>query len=358
MKVAVVGAGVGGLAVAGHAGLLGFDVAVHDVRPEAVDVIREQGGIEVRGLEDGFAPVTVAATDIEPVARDADLVVIVTQGPDQRAATEALAPHLAPKAVLLLTPGGTLGAVEASSVLEGLGRYGWAVAETDSFAYGCSIPEPGISQITSVKSRIGVAVLGSDRGEEVFDRVRMLFSQAELAPSVLHTGLSNMNVILHLSPMVLNSGRIDLGMSFDFYGEGITPSVARTLDATDSERLAVAGALGVEVPSFGEWARFTYGVDDEDTYQVIQRLHSEVYGPSPAPGRLLHRYLTEDVPCGAVPIVGLGQLIGVDTPVMAAAVALTDVLCGTTWASDGRTMEQLGLSGLSAAELRRRFLTD
>jgi opine dehydrogenase len=356
MKVAVLGAGVGGLAIAGHAALLGFEVAVNDVRSEALDILRQRGGIEVRGRESGFAPVAVASTEIEPVAAGADLVVVVTLGPDQRSAIEGVAPHLEPNAVLLLTPGGTFGAVEAASVLEGLDRQVFAVTETDTFAYGCSIPAPGVSDITSVKRRVGVAVVEIDRRQEAFDRVRTLLPQAELAPSVLHTGLSNMNVILHLAPMVLNAGRIDSGVPFDFYGEGITPAVARTLKATDAERVAVAAALGVEVPPFREWARSAYDVDEEDTHHLIQRLHREVYGPSPAPRMLAHRYLTEDVPCGAVPMVDLGRLVGVDAPVTAAAVTVADTMCGTTWAREGRTMERLGLSGLSVADLRRRFI--
>ena len=357
MNVAVVGTGVGGLAVAGHAGLVGLGVAVHDIRAEAVQPIRERGGIEVRGKEEGFVPVAVATTDVGEAVSGGDLVIVTTQGPDQRAAAASLAPHLRAEQVVLVKPGCTFGAVEVRAVLEAGGAGDVAVAETDSFAYGCAIPEPGVAEISSVKKRFGVAVLPHQRAEEVVGAVRRVFSQAEPAASVLHTGLSNMNAILHVAPMVLNAGRIESEGTFDFYGEGITPSVARVLEATDDERVAVAAALGIEVPSLREWVLATYGVEGETLHEILQILRADVYGPLAAPSTLRQRYLTEDVPCGAVPVVELGVLIGVDTPATAACVRLADALCGAVWGRDGRTMERVGLAGLSAQDIRRRLVS-
>ena len=48
------------MAVAGHAGLLGFDVTLCDIRPEAVASVQEQGGIAVSGKQEGFAPISLA----------------------------------------------------------------------------------------------------------------------------------------------------------------------------------------------------------------------------------------------------------------------------------------------------------
>ncbi len=356
MKVTIVGTGVGGLAIAGHAGLRGCEIAVHDVRDDAVAPIRERGGIEVRGKEDGFASVTLATTDIGAAVQGAALVIIATQGPDQGAAAAAMAPHLDDTQVVLVKPGCTFGAVEVRAVLDAAGAAGVAVAESDSFAFGCSIPEPGVSLISSVKQRFGIAVLPPPRREEVVQIVRSVFDQTEPAESVLHTGLANMNAILHVAPMVLNAGRIEGPESFDFYGDGFTPSVTRVVAAMDAERVAVARALGVHVPTFAEWAEATYGVGGGDVHAIVQTLHRDVYGAMPAPSTLMQRYLTEDVPCGAVPVADLGAAIGVPTPVTGACVELADALVGTSWRRDGRTMERVGLAHLSPDEVRARLL--
>jgi len=356
VRVAVVGTGVGGLAVAGHAGLIGSEVVVHDVREEAVGPVGERGGIEVRGREEGFAPVELATTDIARAVDGADLIVVTTQGPDQRAAAEAMAPHLRGGQVVFVKPGCTFGAVEVRAVLEAAGVDDVPVAEADSFAYGCSIPEPAVSQISSVKQRFGVAVLPSERREEVVELVRHLFDQAEAAPSVLHTGLGNMNAILHVAPMVLNAGRIEGPEAFDFYGDGFTPSVTAVVRAMDDERVAVATHLDVEVPTLEGWVEATYGVRGDDLYEIVQTLHRDVYGPLPAPTTLRQRYLTEDVPCGAVPVADLARQLGVPAPVTSACVTVADALLGTAWARDGRTMARLGLEGASAREICRRLV--
>jgi opine dehydrogenase len=356
MKVAVVGTGVGGLAVAGHAGLQGLEVAVHDVREEAVGPVRERGGIEVRGKEKGSAPVVMASTDIGEVVEAADVVIVTTQGPEQGGAAASMASSLTPGQVVLVMPGCTFGAVEVRAVLEEHGAEGIGVAETDGFPYGCAVPEPAVSEITSVKKRFGVAVLPPEGREEIVGLVRRVFDTAEAAPSVLHTGLSNMNAILHVAPMVVNAGRVEDSSGFDFYGEGITPAVARVVQATDDERVAVARTLGIEVQTLRGWVRTTYGVEGDDLFEIIQTLHRDVYGPLAAPTSLQQRYLTEDVPCGAVPVSDLGRQLGVATPVTAACVTLADDLSGADWAQNGRTMRKVGLSGLSAREICARLV--
>lgn len=356
MRVAVVGTGVGGLAVAGHAGLSGSEVVVHDIREEAVGPVGERGGIEVRGKEEGFAPVALATTDVARAVDGADLIVVTTQGPDQRAAAEAMAPHLRSGQVVFVKPGCTFGAVEFCAVLAAAGVDDIPVAEADSFAYGCSIPEPAVSQISSVKQRFGVAVFPSERRTDAVELVRRLFEQAEAAPSVLHTGLGNMNAILHVAPMVLNAGRIEGPEAFDFYGDGFTPSVTDVVRAMDDERVALAAHLDVEVPTLAEWVEATYGVRGDDLFEIVQTLHRDVYGALPAPMTLAQRFLTEDVPCGAVPIADLARQLAVPAPATAACVTLADALLGTTWGRNGRTMARVGLEGVSAQEIRRRLL--
>ena len=355
MKLAVVGAGAGGLAVAGHAGLAGHEVSVHDVRPEAVDVLAARGGVEVTGAEEGFAPVAAASLD-SAVVRGADLVVIVTPGPDQGAAVRGIAGYVGESRLVLVMPGRTGGALEAAVVLAEAGAE-VPVAETDAFPFTCSTPAPATSHIASVENRFGVAALPPARAREAVSIVRELLAQAEPVESVLHTGLSNMDAILHLAPMVTNAGRIEHeGGSFDLYGDGVTPAVARVMGATDGERLAVGAALGLDLPSLLEWIRAAHGLGEQNLHAAIQSLQREVCGPTPAPASLEHRYLTEAVQCGAVPLVSLGRQLGVEVDVTDHCVELACVLLGRDVRATGRTVERLGLGGLDAEAIRSRLL--
>jgi len=352
VRVAVVGVGVGGLAVAGHAGLGGHEVRVLDVRSEAVVPIQQAGGIRVTGKEEGFASVVEASLDPATVIPHADLVVLVTQGQDQSAAAASIAPHLSPGQVVLVKPGCTGGALEVAEVL---GDPRFLVAETDAFVFGCSNPRPGESHIASIKQHFGVAALPADKTDDVLDLVTDVFPQATRAADVLHTSLQNMNAILHLAPMVMNAGRIEHeGGRFDLYGDGVTPSVAAVMAATDGERMAVALALGIEVRPLLEWIGVSYGVEETDLHTAIQRLHHDVYGPSPAPTTLEHRYLLEDVPCGSVPVVSLGEQLGVAVDLTGRCIHLASRLLGRDLWGSGRTTARLGLANLSAAEIRAR----
>ena len=70
-----------------------------------------------------------------------------------------------------------------------------------------------------------------------------------------------------------------------------------------------------------------------------------------ASAMLEHRFLVEDVECGAVPIADLGHRLGVDGSVTAHSVTLASTLLGRDLQASGRDAERLGLAGLSADEI-------
>jgi opine dehydrogenase len=351
-SVVVIGAGVGGLAVAARSALRGCVTSVVDIDPAVVSAIGQRGGIAVEGREEGFAPIAVATTQAADVIGDAELVVVCTQAPQLPDVARTLDPLLRADQVVLVKPGCTGGALEFRNAAVRAAGAGTVFAEADAFVFGSQIPQPGVVRIASVKRSFAVATLPAGAVTRVLELVRAVFPEARAAESVLHTGLANMNAMLHIAPMLANVGRIELGSeSFDFYGEGVTPGVARVMAVHDRERLAVAGALGVSVPSLQEWITTTYGVEDDDLHSAIARLSAGVYGPVPAPATLEHRFLTEDVECGAVPIADLGRQLGVDVAVTAHSVTLASALLGRDLQASGRTAGRLGLAGLGAEEI-------
>ncbi len=338
MNVAVIGAGPGGLTFAGELALGGANVALHDI-----DAARLTRSIRLQGAITGDASVALATAEPGAAVAGADAVVVVVPGLQVGTAVRAAAPHVEPGAIVVLATGGTGAALEAAAIL---GRGPAAVAEIDAFPYTGSLAGAGTVEVRSVKRSFGVGVLGDDAG------LSDLLPRARIAPSVLHTGLANFNAVLHVGPMVLNAGRIEAGETFEFYGEGITPAVAAVVAAYDEERQAVARRLAVQVPTLGEWAERTYGVRDDDVYSLVQTLQREIYRALPAPATLDHRFLTEDVACGAVPVASLGAALGVPVPIHDALVALASRLLSTDFVANGRTVERLGLGGLDATGIR------
>ena len=78
LKFCVIGAGHGGLAMAGHLGLMGFEVRIWNRSMERIRPVIRRGGILVSGEEiHGFGPVKLATNDIGEATKDADVIMIV-----------------------------------------------------------------------------------------------------------------------------------------------------------------------------------------------------------------------------------------------------------------------------------------
>ena len=148
-----------------------------------------------------------------------------------------------------------------------------------------------------------------------------LFSGIHGVPSILYTGLTNIGMIFHPTPILLNYTRIESGQTFLYYKEAITPMVAQYISQVDAERVAVAAGLGLEVETALEWLVRSYGIEPgADLYETIQKnpAYADVYAPQSTDCR----YVWEDVPTGLVPISSVGRLLGIPTPFIDTVIQL------------------------------------
>jgi opine dehydrogenase len=68
---------------------------------------------------------------------------------------------------------------------------------------------------------------------------------------------------------------------------------------------------------------------------------------------LSHRYIFEDIPASLVPMASLGERFGVSVRGMDAIIRLACIVHRTDYWRRGRTVEKLGIAGLSVSELTR-----
>ena len=161
-----------------------------------------------------------------------------------------------------------------------------------------------------------------------------------------------MGAIFHPALTILNAGRIEsTGGDFQFYIDGATPSVARVLEVLDRERVTVAAAVGIRARTAQEWLKMAYDATGADLYEAIHN-QSGYYGIN-APPTLNHRYVFEDVPMSLVPLATLGQRYGVSVQGMDAIIRLACIIHRTDYWRRGRTLDKLGIEGLSVTELER-----
>jgi opine dehydrogenase len=346
-KVAVIGAGNGGLAVAGHFALRGHEVRLMDVNPAALEPIAQAGLIHMTGKISGAAEVQSVTAEAGEAVRGADLIMIVVPGPAHGAVAEALAPHVTERHTLVLHPGGAGGAFEFLATFQRVGVKSLPlIAEVESFMYGSKIVSPGHVQIGTVKLHDRIAALPASDTPRVHRLLQDDYPQFVPAKSVLQTSLNHMNAMLHVAGMVMNAGWIETTQGgFEFYRDGLSPTVARIIEGVDSERMNVSRALGADATSLRDWIRETYHVEGPSLFETLQTLNATVYKTSKAPESLGSRYLSEDVPTGIVPIAALGEAAGTALPLARSLIQLSSAIHQTDHWRTGRTLEKMGLAG-------------
>ena len=355
-RYTVIGAGHGGKAMAAHLALMGFEVALYNRTPANVAAIKMRSGIELESYEDGprgFGRLAMVTSLMEKALAGADVVMVVVPSSAHREIAQQAAPHLQDGQIIVLHPGRTLGAIEFSQVLRLSGcRADVTVAEAETFIYASRSEGPAQARIFRIKNTVPVAALPSSRNEQVLAALSPAYPQFIDGGDVLHTSLNNMGAIFHPALTLLNAGRIEsTGGKYQFYMEGVTPSVARVLEVLDSERVTVAAALGIRAQTGLEWLERAYNARGDTLYEAIQA--QEGYAGIMAPATLSHRYITEDVPMSLVPIVSLASQYGVSVRGMDSIIRLACIVHRTDYYRRGRTLDKLGISELSVSELTR-----
>src|SRR5512136_2155556 len=353
-KYAVIGAGHGGKAMAGHLALMGFTVNLYNRTPEHVEVIKKRGGIELESAEGGphgFGKLALVTSNIAEAIRRMEVIMVVLPSSAHNDIAKTMAPHLKDGQIVILHPGRTCGAIEFSKVIRDNGcKADVTIAEAETFIYASRSDGPAQSRIFRIKEAVPLAALPSKRNHQVLDMIHVVYPQFIDGGNVLQTGMNNMGAIFHPALTILNSGWIEATHGdFQFYIDGVTPSVARVLEALDRERVTVAASVGIRARTGMEWLKLAYDTTGEDLNEAIHN-QPGYYGIN-APPTLNHRYIFEDVPMSLVPIASLGQRYGVAVSGIDAIIKLASIIHRTDYWRRGRTIDKLGINNLSTDEL-------
>jgi opine dehydrogenase len=335
------------LALAGHEITL-FEFAQFH---ENVAEIFQHRKIEIAGAaRNGVGELARATHDIGEAVQEAELLLIVVPALHHLRYAQALAPHLQDGQHVVIIPG-TFGAFEFVQKIRDEGcRRDITVSELDTLPYATRITSPRAVSVYHALPVFGIGTFPAKRGDEV----RALF--ADLYPGVarfrdaLEAGLSNCNPVIHPLGVLMNAGRIEYSRGdFWYYEEGVTPSTARAMEALDAERIAIGKKLGLNLPGQAEALHAVNYGPKGDLWECLKG--SKGLTPIKGPTSLSNRYLTEDIPIGLVCWSQLGDMIGVPTPLMKAAVEIGIAISGVDYWSVGRTMNRCGLAGMTEEEL-------
>lgn len=355
-RYTVIGAGNGGKAMAAHLALMGFETTLYNRTAEHVEAIRQRRGIDLESGETGprgFGKLALVTSDMKEALDQCDVAMVVIPSSAHAEVARAMAPHLRDGQIVVLHPGRTCGAIEVARVLRDEHCHAdVTIAEAETFLYASRSDGPAQARIFRIKEAVPLAALPSYRTGDVLGILHYAFPQYIDGGNVLRTGLNNMGAIFHPALTLLNAGRIESTRGdFQFYIDGVTPSVARVLEVLDRERVTVAAALGIRARTAQEWLALAYNATGDNLYEAIQN-QPGYYGIK-APPTLNHRYIFEDVPMSLVPIAALGQRYGVAVAGIDSIIRLACIIHRTDYWRRGRTLDKLGIADLSVSELTR-----
>jgi opine dehydrogenase len=315
--------------------------------------VAQLGGIclTAPGSPDSFAPIELATSDIAAALADVRRILVAVPASAHADVARACAPHLRDGQTILLLPGRTCGALQFQQVLRESGcRAHVLLGEANTFPFAARSVGPASAVIYGAKSEVMAAALPARRTPALLDAWRPILPMLAPARSVLHTGFANLGAILHPIITLLNAERIRRGESFDFYADGVTPTVAAALAGADAERLSIARAYDVTTPSLSGWIASAYGHDADSIRSAVGG--NPAYKGIKAPGTLVHRYLLEDVPTGLIPMIELGQAAGLAIPRLRRLVEQARAALGGQAWDCARSLEALGLDGLEMEEIQ------
>ena len=362
-KVAVLGAGNGGCATAADLAIRGFETRLYSRSEKTLEPLLRHGGIElVEHGQETFGRPHLITPSLDEAVAGADLVTIAVPAVAHGFMARALAPLLTENQIVHLNPGQTGGSLHFVHELRqaGVPHPGAVLRDRDPHLHlphgrpraGGGLPAHRQPRVRGIPGGLGTGYPAP---------ISPPYSPTSCPRrTVLETGLSNINAIMHPAGMVGNAGWIEQhGGELLFYRQALSPSVARLIEGVDRERLAIVRALGLRPRTFVEIfhaAGLTSdaALESGSVFQATQE--SEPNKTIAAPRTHDHRYVHEDVGYGLVPMAELAALLGIDTPVIDALVTLASEMNRTDYRRDRPHPEPpWGLEGADAATLRASY---
>lgn len=351
-KIAVIGAGNGGQAIAAYLSHKGAEVRLYDYEASKVEELCSKGNIiELCGKLSLKAHIDTISNDISKVISGAGLILITTIANAHSIIARQIAGLLEDNQVIILNPGRTGGALEFKNILtEEKCDAKVYIAEAQTLVYACRLIENGKVNIIGIKDNVLISALPSSDTKHILSKINSFYSCFVPAENVLRTSLENIGAIFHPCVLLFNAATIERQDEFWFYRD-MTPQIADFIERFDAERIEVGKAYGIDLLCVKDWISYAYPDTKGDT--LCERMvNNPAYRDIKSPSSIFTRQLTEDIPTGVLPILELGRAAGLKMPLMSGVMDICSALLDMDF-KNGRSLANLGLEGMSVEDILR-----
>lgn len=383
--VAVLGAGGIGKAIASDCVLGGQEVILCDIEPYAkVSLSNLSNGFRLHGDQlsrygfrrEGTAHFNKVTTSLKEALDVADILIVAVPAVGHTAFFKQMVPHLRDGQIIHIFPD-NYGSLLFRKVMREMNCHkevvvgGWSSAP---FGSRIDMEGPYVLPSTRIMYRavtLRGAALPMTYQEVFLESIKYIRAMDGItsgdgptsADTVMDTGFSNVNPILHCPGVILGAGTIenyglmygDNKKDFSIYCHVYSPTVSKVQYAVYKEECALAEAMDVGIQHFREEQFYSrsniLGPEymGDDMFVPFDEVFDMAIGTGPF--KVDHRYLTEDIPIGCHVYHELGKKFGVKTPVVDSMITMASAMLGRDFYAEGYTLDYLDIGHMDKEEL-------
>ncbi len=352
MEIAILGGGNGSMAAALDLTDQGHQVRLWRRNAAGIDALNAQRNTLTLKDFSSARPITIhkVTTDIAAAIKDAALIVCPTPATAQPDIARALAPHLVDGQVVFLPPG-SFGSVLMARIVRDAGNEAdVSFAEAGTLPYLTRLHGEDTVAITTRATELPTGVFPRRNAAHALKVIAAAYPAIRDCGDGLSGALMNAGPIIHPPLICMNAGPIEHFEHWDIHNEGTQPSIRRVTTRLDGERMALRDALGYGAP---HWP-LAHHYDPNEEWMYGGAAHEKLTGSGDWRENLVlteHRYMREDVACGLAFLVSVADWAGVPVPTARGLLAIGSAICDADFEREGRTLANIGLAGLSRAEM-------
>ncbi len=346
------------MAMACYVKTAGHPVALCELPEFAANIegFRQRSAIRSIGMISGWTNLEMATTDASKALQWADIVIVVTHAGAHGKIARLCAQFITGRKSVLLCPayvGGGWDMLRLINVSEPGNQID--VLECSVLPFACRRPDRQTVSVHGVKRRFLVSTMGRDDSSDAVRLVKKLFSDVVVSRHEVEAGLHETNFILHPCVALLNMGYVQGSHPWTFYRQGLTERIGALVEAVDAERQLLLRHLGLQPIPLTQWLSDFYGdqgLRGDSIYEMIYTFPP--FAQSPGPRSLAHRYFSEDIAYGLVPMSSLARQCGVPVPLTDALIDLGSRLCDADFRKNGRNLSDFGERILETTTPKKR----
>lgn len=342
MKIAILGAGNAGCAVAADLSVKGYEVTLiktsNSMHNENYNYLEKNDGrISInennKCVETKIHKITKDIKEIQ----NKDVIIIYIQTGYHENLIKRISPYLNKNQILIINPG----YLSTAYVLKHCKNMP-IIVEAESSFIDCRISEPGQIKVGFRNVRNPVGVYPSIKTEYVKDKLKDLGYHLEYV-STIEAALHNPNLIVHTVGAIMSIPRIEkTNGDYCMYHEVFTPSVWNILEKLDEEKMNIIDKLGFNRLSYVEACKYRNSLNEERDAKEVFFWYAAMPTRAKGPVKVDSRYISEDVPQGLVMLETLGNELNIKTPICTSLIEIASAALGRDLRQEGRTVEKLG----------------